>query len=52
MDTELKEPTTQNSIKIPKVVKPTNKPPDNKIFGTRALNSPMSLPSLIFATKN
>ena len=55
-DTQLNEPINQNLIKVPKVVKPTNK----KTFGTSVINSPMSLPGYLkfidglssFVTKN
>ena len=45
---QLNKPTNQNSVKIPKVVKPTN----NKAFGTNAINSPLSHLSLSISKDN
>ena len=42
LDTQHNEPPHQNSIKVPKVVKPTNK----KTLGTSVINSPLSHPPL------
>ena len=42
LDTQLHELTDQNSIKVPKVVKPKN-----KTLGTGVINSVLSLPSLV-----
>ena len=47
LDTQLNEPTNQNSMKVSKVVTPTNK---KKNLGTSVINSPMSLPSTYFNT--
>ena len=44
--TQLNEPTNQNSIKVPKVVKPSNKKRLNKTFWTSVINRPLSPPSL------
>ena len=44
--TQLNEPTNQNSIKVPKVFKPSNKKRLNKTFWTSVINSPLSPPSL------
>ena len=42
LNTQLNEPTNQNLIKVPKVIKPTNK----KTLGTSVTNSSMSPSSL------
>ena len=39
LDTHLNEPTNQNSVNVPKVVKLMN----NKTFGTSVINSPIFL---------
>ena len=39
---QLNKPANQNSIKVPKVVEPTNK----KTLGTREIHGPISPPSL------
>ena len=44
MDTQFNEPTNQSSIKVPKVVEPTNKKAFLKTLETRVINSPMSHP--------
>ena len=46
LDTQINEPTNQNSIKVPKIVKPTNKKNYYKTLGTSVINDPMSPPSL------
>ncbi len=46
LDTQLNLPTNQNSTKVLKVVKPTNKKCNNKTLGTSVINSSMSSPSL------
>ena len=43
LDTQIINPTNQNSIIVPKVVKPTNR---KTLLETRIINSPMSPPSL------
>ena len=43
-NTQLNKPINQNSMRVPKVVKPTNK----KTLGTSLRNSPMSPPSLCY----
>ena len=50
LDTELNESTNQYSIKIPKVVKATNKKTLNKTFGIKVINQPMSLSSMVVGT--
>ncbi len=45
-NTQLNKPTNQNSMQVPIDVKPTNKKTDIiKLWGTSAINSPMSSPS-------
>ena len=45
LDAQLNEPTNQKLIKVPKVVKPTNKKTNyNKTLGTSVTNSPLSPP--------
>ena len=34
LDTHFKDPTNQNSLKVPKVIRPTNKKMYNKTLGT------------------
>ena len=46
LDTQLNEPTNQNTLKVPKVVKPTNKKMLLYDMGSSVINSPMSPPSL------
>ena len=46
LDTQLFEPTNQNSIKVSKGFNPTNKEASYKTMGTSVINSPMSPPSL------
>ena len=53
LDTQLYEPTNQNSLKFPKVIKPMNKKRYYKTLETSVINSqlsPLSL-SLIHITK-
>ena len=45
METQLNEPTNQNSIKVSKFIKLINKKTFLQIFGTSVINSPMSPPS-------
>ena len=45
-DIQLNEPTNQISIKVPKVVKQTNKICYHITLGTSVINIPMSNPSL------
>ena len=52
LDIQLNEPTNQNSLKVPKVVKSTNKKMCYKTFETREINNPMSPPSLTIATED
>ena len=47
LDTQLCNPTNQNSAKVPKVYNPTNK----KTLDTRVKKSPMSPPSLSLCNK-
>ena len=47
LDTQLNESTNQNSLKVPKVVKPTNKKMLLKTLGTSVMNSPLSPSFLI-----
>ena len=47
LDTQLNEPTNQNLIKVPKIVKPMNKKVFYKTLGTGVINSPMSPPLLL-----
>ena len=42
LDTQLNESTNQNSLKVPKVVKQTNKKTFLKILRTSVINSPLS----------
>ena len=42
MNTQLNDPTNQNSIKVPKVIKPTKR----KHLGIRVINSQLTPPSL------
>ena len=50
LDTQLKEPTNQNTIKVLKVIQPTNKKPYYKLlWGTSPIISPMFLLSLLNA---
>ena len=44
LDSKLYEPTNQNLIKVPKIVKPTNKKNIFKTLGTSVIDSPMSTP--------
>ena len=44
LETYLNESTNQNSIKVPKVVKPTNKNKSHKTLGTSILTAQSSLP--------
>ena len=46
LNTQLNESNNQNSPKVPKFGKPTNKKTFYKTFRTSAIKSPMSLPSL------
>ena len=48
---KLNEPTNQNSIKVLKVVTPTNKKHFNETLGTSLITSPMSPPSLVKRVK-
>ena len=45
LDTKQNEPTNQNSLKVPKVVKPNNKKTIFKTLGTSVINRLMSPPS-------
>ena len=45
LDTHLNEPTNQNSLKVPKVVKPTNKKTFTRHFGDQSNKKPI-VPSL------
>ena len=47
LDTQLSEPTEQNSLKIPKVVNPTIRKRCYKTLGTIVLNSLLSLKALL-----
>ena len=50
LDTQLFKPTNQNSLRVPKVVKPTNKKKHyHKTMRTSVINSPLSPPSLDFS---
>ena len=44
--TQFNKPTNQKSLKVPKVVNPTNKKTLLKSFGTSVINSPLSPLSL------
>ena len=44
LDNQLNDPTNQNSIKVPNVVKPKNKKRYYKTLGTSVINSPLSPP--------
>ena len=46
LDDQPNEPTNQYSIKVPKVVRPTNKKRFHKTLGTSKINTPMSPPFL------
>ena len=46
LETQLNESTNQNSLKVPRVVKPTNKKTLLKKLGTSVINSPLSPTSL------
>ena len=50
LNTQLNEPTNQNSINVPKVVEPVKKK-HNKTLGTSIINSPM-FPSFLIGTCN
>ncbi len=45
-DTQLNKPTNQNSIKVPKVVKPANREHFFETSGTSVINSPSSPSSI------
>ena len=47
VDTQRNEPINQNSLKVPKVVKPTKKKRNYKTLGTSVINSTLS-PFLLF----
>ncbi len=48
LDTHFNEPTNQNSLKVPKMVKPTNIIKlYYKTLGTSVINNPVSPPSLL-----
>ena len=47
VETQLKEPTNQNAIKVSKVVRPTNKKSYYKTSGTSVINSAISPPFLV-----
>ena len=49
LNIQLNEPTNQNSIKVSKVVKPTNKKSYYKTLRTSVINSPMLSLSLCIA---
>ena len=51
LDTQLNEATNQNSRKVPKVIKLTNKKMLLKTLGTSVINSPMSPLSMITSLK-
>ena len=50
LDTQVNKPTNQNTLKVPKVVEPTNKKLYYKTLGTSVVNSPIPL-SPIFLRK-
>ena len=50
LDTHLNEPTNQNSIKVPEVVKPTNNKTLLKYFGDQCNKQPIVLPLIWIKT--
>ncbi len=52
LDTQLNKPTNQNSLKVPNVVKPTNKKRYYKTLETSVINSPLAPLSLWYKGKN
>ena len=50
LNSQLNKPTNQNLVRVPKVVKQTNKKTLLKILGTSVINSPLSPPLSLLTT--